>query len=75
MQGYYYVYVNKKGDLIIKLLSYDNYLNVGDYNNYNHKLIYKVKLIYGKPYQIKKEKNNEITFQKTDVIKRKMIKL
>lgn len=45
MIGFYYIYLSKNNQIITKFLKTDNFLEVGDYNSYNHLLVFKAKII------------------------------
>lgn len=39
----YYIYITKKGRLVYKKLKHDNYLAIGETNQFGHKLILRTK--------------------------------
>lgn len=48
MMVIYYIYLTTKNKIIYKTTTNDNYLEVGQYNQYGHKLIYKASILTNK---------------------------
>ena len=42
---YYYIYLKNNSVIYYKITSHDNFLSVGDYNSYGHKLLFKACVI------------------------------
>ncbi len=49
----YYIYLTTKNKVIYKLTTIDNGLEVGEENQYGHKLIYKSKIVLNNIYEYK----------------------